>query len=142
MSQRAFPVDLRSLTPAQAAALGEIMSSRSSDGRLVASDSARRKNESKVRHGSNDESLETAYRIWVGNLGNETNDEMLRIAFSRFSSLNSASVVKERAGGKSRGFGFVSFCESSDMISALKEMDGKLIGSRPCTLKRAQWAKK
>lgn len=40
---------------------------------------------------------------------------------------------------KSKGFGFVSFLDSADFAKALKEMQGKYIGNRPCKLSKSTW---
>ncbi len=40
---------------------------------------------------------------------------------------------------KTKGYGFVSFLESADMVKAMKEMNGKYIGNRPCKLSRSSW---
>ena len=37
----------------------------------------------------------------------------------------------------SRSYGFVSFLESMDALSAMKDMNGKYIGNRPVRIKRA-----
>jgi RNA recognition motif-containing protein len=46
-------------------------------------------------------------------------------------------VIRKKADGKSKGYGFVSFADPHDFLKAWKEMDGKYIGSRPCRLKKA-----
>lgn len=78
-------------------------------------------------------------RIFVGNLGNEVTDEILSMAFKHYASFNMAKVVREKRTLKSKGFGFASFGDPKDMLSALKDMHGKHIGNRPCMLKRSKW---
>lgn len=64
---------------------------------------------------------ENDYRIFVGNLGNEATDEVLLNVFrSRYSSFNMARVVRDKRTGKSRGYGFVSFAQPRDFLNALK----------------------
>ncbi len=82
---------------------------------------------------------ENDFRVFVGNLGNEATDEMLCLAFKNYASFNMAKVIREKRTLKSKGFGFVSFGDPNDMLSALKEMHGKHIGTRPCMLKRSKW---
>ena len=80
------------------------------------------------------------YRIFVGNLGNEVSDEMLSNVFrSRYSSFNMARVVRDRRTGKTRGYGFVSFSQPKDFLSALKEMNGKYVGNRPVKITKSNW---
>ncbi|XP_060212586.1 uncharacterized protein LOC132640142 [Lycium barbarum] len=82
---------------------------------------------------------ENDFRIFCGNLGNEVNDDVLSKAFSRFPSFNMARVVREKWTGKTKGFGFVSFSNPSDLAVALKEMNGKYVGNRPVQLRKSKW---
>eukprot|EP00210_Caulerpa_lentillifera_P006101 g5829.t1 len=85
---------------------------------------------------------EDDYRIFVGDLGNEVNDDMLSKTFSMFKSFNKARVVRCNRTGKSRGYGFVSFGDPRDFATALKEKHGAYIGNRPCKLKKSTWKEK
>ncbi|KXZ52444.1 hypothetical protein GPECTOR_9g488 [Gonium pectorale] len=49
----------------------------------------------------------------------ETSEETLKIYFSQFGALDCAEVMKDRYTGKSRGFGFVTFLDSSSATRAL-----------------------
>jgi len=79
------------------------------------------------------------YRIFVGNLGHEVTDDGLKRSFMQYKSLNKARVVHDKRNDKSRGFGFVSFLDPQDFIRALKEMNGKYVGNRPCKLTKSRW---
>ncbi|KAI7730652.1 hypothetical protein M8C21_001005 [Ambrosia artemisiifolia] len=99
------------------------------------------------------------FRIFCGDLGNEVNDDVLTKAFSRFPSFNMARswstaisplhkigagalillVVRDKRTGKTKGYGFVSFANPTDMASALKEMNGKYVGNRPIKLRKSSW---
>jgi RNA recognition motif-containing protein len=57
----------------------------------------------------------------------------------KYSSLQRARVIREKKSGKTRGFGFVSFSDPNDFVKALKEMNGKYIGNRPCKLRKSDW---
>lgn len=81
------------------------------------------------------------YRIFCGNLGNDVTDEMLLEAFSKYSSITKTRVVRDKHTGKSKGYGFASFRHVQDFIAAMKEMDGKYIGSRPVKLSKSTWQK-
>ena len=50
-----------------------------------------------------------------------------------------AKVVRDKKTGKSKGFGFLSFGSAEDYIRAVREMNGKYIGSRPVTLSKSKW---
>ncbi|KAF5826782.1 hypothetical protein DUNSADRAFT_2062 [Dunaliella salina] len=86
-----------------------------------------------------DEWPENDFRIFVGDLGNECNDDVLGKAFQKYPSFVKARIVKDKRTKKTKGFGFVSFMDSLDFAKALKEMNGKYIGNRPCKLRKSTW---
>lgn len=57
---------------------------------------------------------ENDYRIFVGDLGLEVNDDLLTKAFSKYPTFQKAKVVKDKSSGKSKGFGFVSLMDPGD----------------------------
>eukprot|EP01112_Ceratiomyxa_fruticulosa_P005713 TRINITY_DN16562_c0_g1_i2.p1 TRINITY_DN16562_c0_g1~~TRINITY_DN16562_c0_g1_i2.p1 ORF type:complete len:409 (+),score=122.91 TRINITY_DN16562_c0_g1_i2:82-1227(+) len=85
---------------------------------------------------------ENDYRIFVGDLGNEVTDDMLKLAFQRYTSLQRVKVIRDKKTTKSKGFGFVSFGDPHDFIKAMREMNGKYIGNRPCKLRKSNWEKR
>lgn len=48
-------------------------------------------------------------------------------------------VVRDKRTGKTKGYGFVSFANPSDLAAALKEMNGKYVGNRPIKLRKSNW---
>ncbi|XP_066398003.1 uncharacterized protein [Miscanthus floridulus] len=82
---------------------------------------------------------ENDYRLFCGDLGNEVNDDVLSKAFSRFPSFNMAKVVRDKRTGKTKGYGFVSFSNPTDLAAAIKEMNGKYVGNRPIKLRKSNW---
>lgn len=82
---------------------------------------------------------ENDHRLFCGDLGNEVNDDVLTKAFARFPSFNMARVVRDKRSGKTKGYGFVSFADPSDLAVALKEMSGKYVGNRPIKLCKSKW---
>ena len=42
-------------------------------------------------------------------------------------------------GTKSRGYGFVCLSNPDDFLKALKEMNNKFIGNRPCIVKKSNY---
>ncbi len=48
-------------------------------------------------------------------------------------------MLREKQTGKSRGYGFVSFLDPFEGLKALREMNGRYIGSRPVKLKKCDW---
>lgn len=85
---------------------------------------------------------ENDFRIFVGDLAPDATEAELSDAFGRYKSFNMARVVRDKRSGKCRGYGFVSFATGEDMVSALREMNGKYVGSRPVKLKKSSWQKR
>ena len=77
------------------------------------------------------------FHIFVGDLSNEVNDEVLLQAFSVFGQVSEARVMWDMKTGRSRGYGFVAFRDRSDAERALSSMDGERLGSRAI---RCNWA--
>ncbi|KAI9801187.1 MAG: hypothetical protein M1825_003461 [Sarcosagium campestre] len=86
---------------------------------------------------SNKEDTSGHFHIFVGDLSNEVNDEVLLQAFSAFGSVSEARVMWDMKTGRSRGYGFVAFRERQDAEKALSSMDGEWLGSRAI---RCNWA--
>ncbi|KAG2659928.1 RNA-binding protein 42-like isoform X2 [Panicum virgatum] len=82
---------------------------------------------------------ENDFRLFCGDLGNEVNDDVLTKAFSKYPSFNMARVIRDKWTGKTKGYGFVSFANASDLAAALKEMNGKYVGNRPIKLRKSTW---
>ncbi|ATY67490.1 nuclear and cytoplasmic polyadenylated RNA-binding protein pub1 [Cordyceps militaris CM01] len=77
------------------------------------------------------------FHIFVGDLSNEVNDEILTQAFSAFGSVSEARVMWDMKTGRSRGYGFVAFRDRPEAEKALSSMDGEWLGSRAI---RCNWA--
>ncbi len=77
------------------------------------------------------------FHIFVGDLSNEVNDDILTQAFARFGSVSEARVMWDMKTGRSRGYGFVAFRERPEAEKALGSMDGEFLGSRNI---RCNWA--
>ena len=90
-----------------------------------------------------DESLnewpENDYRMFIGDLGNEVNDQVLANAFIKYPSFAKAKVIRNKITGKTKGYGFVSVTDVNDYIKIMREMNGKYVGNRPIRIKRSTW---
>ena len=82
---------------------------------------------------------ENDYRIFVGDLGNEVNDQVLANAFIKYPSFAKAKVIRNKITGKTKGYGFISVTDVNDYIKIMREMNGKYVGNRPIRLKRSTW---
>lgn len=79
------------------------------------------------------------FRLFCGDLGNDVTDEVLTRTFSRYTSFQKARVVRDKRSNKSKGYGFVSFKDPADFTRAIKELNGKYVGSRPIKLSKSNW---
>jgi hypothetical protein len=77
-------------------------------------------------------------RLFVGGLSSDTTSEGLREAFAKFGAISEAAVIPDRATGRSRGFGFVAFDNSSDAEEAAKQMNGAELDGRSLKVNRAE----
>lgn len=86
---------------------------------------------------TNKEDTSGHYHIFVGDLSNEVNDEILGQAFSAFGGVSEARVMWDMKTGRSRGYGFVAFRDRSEAEKAIYTMNGEWLGSRAI---RCNWA--
>jgi len=76
--------------------------------------------------------------IYVGNLPFEVTDDDLRQVFSAYGEVESASVVKDRFSGESRGFGFVEMPAKKDADAAIAGLNGTDLKGRAITVNEAK----
>ena len=68
--------------------------------------------------------------IYVGNLSYQLTEEELKAAFSQFGDVASATIIKDKLSGKSKGFGFVEMPNRSAAETAINELDGTQLRGR------------
>ncbi|XP_029951640.1 polyadenylate-binding protein 1-like [Salarias fasciatus] len=66
--------------------------------------------------------------LYIHNLDSDMNEERLYRAFSDFGSIVSVKVVRE--GERCKGYGFVCFSSPEEATKAIKEMNGRVLGTR------------
>ena len=76
-------------------------------------------------------------KIFVGNLSYTADPTDLEEAFREFGNIQDVKIVKDRATGKSRGFGFVTFGSADEAKRALT-MDGKDVSGRKIRVNEAR----
>jgi len=74
--------------------------------------------------------------LYVKNLDDTVDDEVLRREFSAYGAVTSARVMTD--GDKSKGFGFVCFATPQEATKAVTEMNGRIIVTKPLYVALAQ----
>ncbi len=77
-------------------------------------------------------------KIYVGNISREVTDDDLRDAFTAFGQVESATVLKDKFSGESRGFGFVEMLAGTEAQSAIDGMNGKDLKGRTLNVNEAR----
>jgi RNA recognition motif-containing protein len=77
-------------------------------------------------------------KLYVGNLPYNTVDADLESLFSQAGTVKSAQVIRDRASGRSKGFGFVEMSTSDEAQSAITMFHGKDFSGRPLTVNLAR----
>ncbi|KAJ5261359.1 hypothetical protein N7478_011954 [Penicillium angulare] len=73
-----------------------------------------------------------ASKLYVGNLSWNTDDNVLREAFSAYGQVTDSIVMRDRESNRSRGFGFVTFATPEEANAAAEalneqELDGRRV---------------
>jgi RNA recognition motif-containing protein len=76
--------------------------------------------------------------IYVGNLSLEATEEDLTQAFQAFGKVTSATVIKDRLTGKSKGFGFVEMPDNVEAQAAINGLNGKELKGRMLSVNEAR----
>lgn len=78
------------------------------------------------------------YKLFVGGLPFATTDDELRDAFAAHGTVASATVVRDRDTGRSKGFGFVEFENDDEGKAAQAAMNGADLGGRTISVDMAR----
>lgn len=76
--------------------------------------------------------------IYVGNLSRDLTESELREAFQAFGEVTSASMIKDKFTGESRGFGFVEMPNKAEGDAAIAALNGKELKGRNLTVNEAR----
>ena len=76
--------------------------------------------------------------IYVGNLSLQTTEEELRLAFEAFGRVESATIIKDKFTGDSRGFGFVEMPTKDEAKAAITGLNGQQLGGRALNVNEAR----
>ena len=78
------------------------------------------------------------YKLFVGGLPFSTTDEELKELFAAHGSVASATVVRDRDSGRSKGFGFVEFENDDEGKAAEQALNGSEVGGRSISVAMAR----
>lgn len=76
--------------------------------------------------------------IYVGNLAHEASEDDLRAAFEAFGQVSSASIIKDKFSGESRGFAFVEMPNKPEAEAALAGLNGQDLKGRQLKVSEAR----
>ncbi|MEK7586383.1 MAG: RNA-binding protein [Patescibacteria group bacterium] len=79
-----------------------------------------------------------AKKLYVGGLSYGTSDDTLRESFAQAGTVESATVIMDRATGRSKGFGFVEMASDADAENAINMWNGKELEGRRLTVNEAR----
>ncbi|GMF37834.1 unnamed protein product [[Candida] boidinii] len=101
------------------------------------------KNANNTANSDTDSDNITNYKLFIGNLGPEVNEELIFKSFQKYSNsivkIEIPKSDKKKLNSINKGFGFITFNNSNDYLSAFKELNNKYIGSRPIILKNSNF---
>jgi len=76
--------------------------------------------------------------IYVGNLSLEVTEEDLQLSFKPFGQIESATIIKDKHSGQSRGFGFVEMASKAEGQSAIDGLNGTELKGRTLKVNEAR----
>jgi RNA recognition motif-containing protein len=71
------------------------------------------------------ETKEFTMNLYIGNLSRRATDADLQQAFAAFGQVKSATIIKDKFSGESRGFGFVEMPAKAEAEAAMAGLTGK-----------------
>jgi polyadenylate-binding protein len=75
--------------------------------------------------------------LYVKNLQDEVDDDLLRELFTPYGTITSCKVMKDEK-SKSKGFGFVCFSTHEEATRAVTDMNSKMVKAKPLYVALAQ----
>ncbi|MGD2009969.1 MAG: RNA-binding protein [Desulfobacterales bacterium] len=76
--------------------------------------------------------------IYVGNLAFAITDDELRQAFEAFGKVDTATIIKDKYSGQSKGFGFVEMPSGDEARAAIEGLNGKDLKGRNLNVNEAR----
>ncbi|OGY62320.1 MAG: RNA-binding protein [Candidatus Harrisonbacteria bacterium RIFCSPHIGHO2_01_FULL_44_13] len=79
-----------------------------------------------------------AKKLYVGGLSYDTTEDTLRETFSGAGTVESATIIKDKMSGRSKGFGFVEMSSDEEAQKAIEMLNGKELDGRSLTVNEAR----
>jgi cold-inducible RNA-binding protein len=79
-----------------------------------------------------------ARKLYVGNLPYEIGETELEALFARAGSVESVTVMRDQATGRTRGFAFVEMGSDEEAQNAIRELNASQVGGRSLTVNEAR----
>lgn len=79
-----------------------------------------------------------AKKLYVGSLSYDTVDATLKDLFAQAGTVESATVIIDRASGRSKGFGFVEMSSEEEAQKAVEMFNGKELDGRTIVVNEAR----
>ena len=77
-------------------------------------------------------------KLYIGSLSYDTTEDSLRDLFSAAGKVESATIIKDRVSGRSKGFGFVEMSSEDETKKAIEMFDGKELDGRNIVVNEAR----
>ncbi len=77
-------------------------------------------------------------KLLIRNLDRLTTEVALKDLFQAFGTVQSCDLVVDKAGGVSKGFGFVEMPKVGEAKAAIKNLNNKLVGSNKIRVKKVE----
>jgi RNA recognition motif-containing protein len=77
-------------------------------------------------------------KLYVGNLAFQTTSQDLQELFAQAGTVESASVIEDRATGQSKGFAFVEMSTEEEAAAAIEQFNGREVAGRALKVNEAR----
>jgi RNA recognition motif-containing protein len=77
-------------------------------------------------------------RVYIGNLSVEAGETEVKTTFSAFGQVDQVRLIKDRASGKSKGYGFVEMPNRTEALAAIEGLNGQELGERTLKVSEAK----
>jgi RNA recognition motif-containing protein len=76
--------------------------------------------------------------LYVGNLSYRLTEDELRQAFEEYGQVSSCTIIKDRATGESKGFGFLEMPNRDEAEQAMQSLNGRDLKGRKLNVNEAR----